>query len=210
MVGRAIALAYTVGGPILVGMAVGAATGAAYGGLLGGVSSYISGGDFMNGFSNGFMWGGISGAISGAVSAKGIGMLGTAFADGAVDSAIYIRRETKLNGGDVSAIGVMSSFAMAMGISYWGSSRAAKRTKVSPEIRSGTYADLMSSEDAKRYNQFWDYVENGLSVEDRVKLSNWNYKPNAELYNKYKVIIPLDVESGIIAPWFNQPWRGIQ
>ncbi|SHJ41911.1 Protein of unknown function [Clostridium amylolyticum] len=292
VVGGAIALACTVGGPILVGMAVGAATGAAYGGLLGGVSSYISGGDFMNGFSDGFMWGGISGAISGAVSAKGIGMLGTAFADGAVDSAIYVG-ETKLNGGEVSAMGVMSSFAMGMGISYWGSSRAVKKTKVSPEIRSGTYADLMSSEDAKRYNQFWDYVENGLSVEDRVKLSNWNYKPNAELYNKYKtvydnpkyydqingsihwpgtngdtnlngfldgksnlttlepgkvidrfgnpsngyylspegvkyeqralaphcekldyhkykVILPLDVESGIIAPWFDQPGGGIQ
>jgi len=128
VVGGAIALACTVGGPILVGMAVGAATGAAYGGLLGGVSSYISGGDFMNGFSDGFMWGGISGAISGAVSAKGIGMLGTAFADGAVDSAIYVG-ETKLNGGNVSAMGVMSSFAMGMGISYWGSSRAMKRSK---------------------------------------------------------------------------------
>gem|GEM_PF-4241462 len=51
MVGGAIALACTVGGPILVGMAVGAATGTAYGGLLGGVSSHISGGEFMNGFS---------------------------------------------------------------------------------------------------------------------------------------------------------------
>jgi len=176
VVGGAIALACTVGGPILVGMAVGAATGAAYGGLLGGVSSYISGGDFMNGFSNGFMWGGISGAISGAVSAKGIGMLGTAFADGAVDSAIYVG-ETKLNGGDVSAMGVMSSFAMGMGISYWGSSRAAKRTNggSNPELSRidylrNKYGKLTSEQINNRINlrgathdKLNEFIESGIS-----------------------------------------------
>ncbi len=49
-----------------------------------------------------------------------------------------------------------------------------------------SFAEQMSPQDAKRYNQFWDYAESGLRVEDRVKLSGWDYKPSGELYTKYK------------------------
>ena len=44
----------------------------------------------------------------------------------------------------------------------------------------------MSDGDGIRYTQYWDDVEKGLDTQTRVKLNQWNYRPNADLYNKYK------------------------
>ena len=44
----------------------------------------------------------------------------------------------------------------------------------------------MSPSDAARYNQYWDDVANGIDTNDRVKLNQWQYRPSAELYNKYQ------------------------
>ncbi|MCW6123186.1 TNT domain-containing protein [Clostridium sporogenes] len=44
----------------------------------------------------------------------------------------------------------------------------------------------MSPEDATRYNQYWDDVSKGLDTDTRVKLNQWKYRPDADLYNKYK------------------------
>ena len=44
----------------------------------------------------------------------------------------------------------------------------------------------MSAEDAARYDRFWDEVKNGIDVDTRVKINNWDYTPSSELYLKYK------------------------
>ena len=156
-----------------------------------------------------------------------------------------------------------------------------------------SFADLMSPEDAARYNQYWDDVAHGIDTDTRVRLNQWDYRPDAELYlqyqdvydnpiffdpqtgevhypgtngdintdgftngvyhvetltsgtiidrygsngsgryfspdgtpyaeralppfmerqpyNRYRVVQPFDVKAGEIAPWFNQPGKGIQ
>ncbi|RUT46774.1 DUF4237 domain-containing protein [Paenibacillus anaericanus] len=62
------------------------------------------------------------------------------------------------------------------------------QSSVGGTVNSDTFADLMSPADTKRYNQFWDYAENGLSVEDRVRISDWSYPPDGKLYNKYQSV----------------------
>jgi|SRR5690625_882461 len=49
-----------------------------------------------------------------------------------------------------------------------------------------SFADAMDATDAKRYNQFWDYVQHDIKVDDRIKIGNWDYSPSGELYSKYK------------------------
>ena len=44
----------------------------------------------------------------------------------------------------------------------------------------------MNPADTARYNQYWDDVAKGLDTNTRVKLNQWEYRPNADLYNKYK------------------------
>lgn len=160
------------------------------------------------------------------------------------------------------------------------------------KLSSTSFVDGMSFDDAKRYNQFWDDIAKGLDTDTRVKLDQWEFRPSADLYNKYKnvydnpkffnqstgkviypgmngdvnidgfvdgkydieilqsgkiidryggnsgkffspdgtdyearalppfmegepytryeIVVPFEVKSGIIAPWFNQPGGGIQ
>ena len=45
----------------------------------------------------------------------------------------------------------------------------------------------MIPSDAKRYNQYWNDVSKGIDTNTRVKLNQWGeYRPSADLYNKYK------------------------
>ena len=44
----------------------------------------------------------------------------------------------------------------------------------------------MSPSDAERYNQYWNDVANGVDTDSRVKLSDWEYRPDAELYKQYQ------------------------
>ena len=44
----------------------------------------------------------------------------------------------------------------------------------------------MSLSDSVRYSQYWDDVANGLDTDSRVKLNQWKYRPDAELYCKHK------------------------
>lgn len=46
----------------------------------------------------------------------------------------------------------------------------------------------MSPEDAARYRQFWDDAAHGLDPETRVRLNQWDKRPNTELYLKYKEV----------------------
>lgn len=46
----------------------------------------------------------------------------------------------------------------------------------------------MSENDGVRYNQYWDDVAKGLDTNARVKLNQWEYRPSADLYNKYKSV----------------------
>src|SRR5699024_1901623 len=48
------------------------------------------------------------------------------------------------------------------------------------------YGNLMSPEDREEYNNFHNYAENGIDIEDRVKLSQWKHQPKADLYKKHK------------------------
>ena len=46
----------------------------------------------------------------------------------------------------------------------------------------------MSENDGIRYKQYWDDVTKGLDTNTRVKLNQWEYRPSADLYNKYKSV----------------------
>jgi hypothetical protein len=46
----------------------------------------------------------------------------------------------------------------------------------------------------------------GISIEQR----SLSPKTNLDLYDKYQVVKPFPVQSGIVAPWFGQPGGGIQ
>ncbi|WHX24864.1 T7SS effector LXG polymorphic toxin [Virgibacillus halodenitrificans] len=61
-----------------------------------------------------------------------------------------------------------------------------KSTKIAQEEKNISFVNSMSDQDSERYHRFWEYVENNISVEDRIKLSDWNHKPSGELYAKYK------------------------
>jgi hypothetical protein len=119
VIGAAVAAAVVVGGPILVGMAVGAAIGAGVGAVTGGVVSKMHGGSFVDGMADGFMWGAIGGAVSGGIGATSVGIVGAAAVEGAVNSATYIG-QTLQNDGDVTLIGVASSFVIGAGFSALG------------------------------------------------------------------------------------------
>ena len=45
----------------------------------------------------------------------------------------------------------------------------------------------MNPADTARYNQYWDDVAKGLDTNTRVKLNQWENRPNADLYNKLKL-----------------------
>ena len=49
-----------------------------------------------------------------------------------------------------------------------------------------SFGELMSAEEKVRYDLYWDYAENGIDVEDRVRLSQWKHQPKADLYKKHK------------------------
>ncbi|QGZ28302.1 glycohydrolase toxin TNT-related protein [Streptococcus ruminicola] len=49
-----------------------------------------------------------------------------------------------------------------------------------------SFEKLMSAEDAQKYAQWNKYAEAGIEPKDRVKLVNWEYKPSATLYKKFK------------------------
>ena len=49
-----------------------------------------------------------------------------------------------------------------------------------------SFADLMSPEDAARYNQYWDDVAHAIDTDTRVRLNQWDYRPDAELYLQYQ------------------------
>ena len=53
---------------------------------------------------------------------------------------------------------------------------------------SGSAFGEMNPADTARYNQYWDDVAKGLDTNTRVKLNQWEYRPNADLYNKYKSV----------------------
>lgn len=44
----------------------------------------------------------------------------------------------------------------------------------------------MPPEDAAKYNQYWDDVAKGLDADTRVKLNQWDNRPDADLYLKYQ------------------------
>ncbi|HEM3598939.1 TPA: TNT domain-containing protein, partial [Streptococcus suis] len=50
------------------------------------------------------------------------------------------------------------------------------------ETRATSFMDEMSPEDARRYEQWNKYVEAGIEPIDRVKLGDWTYPPEIELY----------------------------
>ena len=49
-----------------------------------------------------------------------------------------------------------------------------------------SFADMMSPEDASRYNQYWDDVAHAIDTDTRVRLNQWDYRPDAELYLQYQ------------------------
>ena len=49
-----------------------------------------------------------------------------------------------------------------------------------------SFEKLMSAEDTQKYIQWNKYAEAGIEPKDRVKLVNWEYKPSATLYKKFK------------------------
>ncbi len=53
---------------------------------------------------------------------------------------------------------------------------------------SGSSFGDMNPADTARYNQYWDDVAKGLDQNTRIKLNQWDYRPNADLYNKYKSV----------------------
>ena len=65
-----------------------------------------------------------------------------------------------------------------------GHAASADSIQVKPP-KSG-FGEQMSPEDAARYNQFWDDVENGIDVQNRIKLNSWNRRPSAKLYVENK------------------------
>lgn len=138
VIGVAVGAVILTGGVALaVGAAVGAVVGAGIGGVIGGVSSSMSGGKFIDGFSDGFMWGSISGAASGVVAQTGIGLMGAALADGAIDSAVYVG-QTVQNDGNVTLAGVGISFATGTAFSAIGSTITNKFTKPSTNANINT------------------------------------------------------------------------
>ncbi|MBF0776803.1 MULTISPECIES: TNT domain-containing protein, partial [unclassified Streptococcus] len=50
------------------------------------------------------------------------------------------------------------------------------------------FIEGMSPEDARRYEQWTKYAEAGIEPVDRVKLQDWAYSPDANLYRKYKSV----------------------
>ena len=52
---------------------------------------------------------------------------------------------------------------------------------------SGSAFGDMNPADTARYNQYWDDVAKGLDTNTRVKLNQWEYRPNADLYNDSSV-----------------------
>lgn len=175
IVGLGIA-AFTIGGPVLIGMAVGAAIGAGVGGLIGGVTSQMSGGNFWDGAADGWMVGSISGAISGGVSGSGAGLLGAVTADGLVDSGVYTY-ETFKNGEQVTAAGLATSFAVGAGFSFLG-------TKASGFISKQVAAKSAVSQ----VDEVVEDVGKVVSETDRLKLSMWKYAPSDEHYLKFKKV----------------------
>jgi hypothetical protein len=165
VVGAAVALAVTVGGPILIAAAVGAAIGAGVGGITGGVVSKMNGGSFADGFSDGFMWGAIGGAASGAIGATGVGILGAAAAEGAVNAGVYVG-QTMQNGGDVTVAGVATSFVVGAGFSAIG-------TVISNKISSVVSKNVDEVAKGMSTSSFGSNIDNVLSKYD-ISVDDFN------------------------------------
>ncbi|MDF2533429.1 MAG: hypothetical protein K0Q65_3010, partial [Clostridia bacterium] len=180
VVGAAVALAVTVGGPILIAAAVGAAIGAGVGGITGGVVSKMNGGSFADGFSDGFMWGAIGGAASGAIGATGVGILGAAAAEGAVNAGVYVG-QTMQNGGDVTVAGVATSFVVGAGFSAIGT---VVSNKISSVV-SKNVDDVVKGVSDDIYDEFNNIVDSNMKYEyllDKAKTMDVSTEKNKAIF----------------------------
>ncbi|MFJ7724777.1 TNT domain-containing protein [Neobacillus sp. NPDC097160] len=66
--------------------------------------------------------------------------------------------------------------------------KAGDEVAAAAKLEAGTFADSMSKADAKKYNQFWDYAEHNIGVEDRLKIGGWDYPPGGKLYDEHKSV----------------------
>ena len=83
-----------------------------------------------------------------------------------------------------------SNYFAANGIKLAKKSPKIKDTKVKGAggaKTSGSAFGEMNPADTARYNQYWDDVAKGLDTNTRVKLNQWEYRPNADLYNDSSV-----------------------
>ncbi|WP_018370110.1 TNT domain-containing protein, partial [Streptococcus marimammalium] len=59
--------------------------------------------------------------------------------------------------------------------------------KTNTNTKTSSFIDGMSETDAKRYNQWQNYVDEGIESNDRVKLMNWEFSPDPKLYKQHKL-----------------------
>ena len=97
-------------------------------------------------------------------------------------------------GGQVTPDSIATSLAintLSEGVSARGAKGAkadVPKNKPRGSVKSSSFLDGMSPEDAKRYVQLNKYAETGLEPMDRVKLQDWAYPPEANLYKNYKSV----------------------
>jgi hypothetical protein len=210
VVGAAIAaavVATAVASPVIaaiaVGAAIGAGIGAVVGGVTGGVVSKMNGGSFVDGLADGFMWGAIGGAISGAISATGVGIIGAAAAEGAVNAGMYVG-QTMQNGGDVTVAGVATSFVIGAGFSAIGTVISSKISGAISKNVSGnidnTAKSVVDSVDetggtAKTLNTFGDALRDKLGP---AKVSHPD-ELNAILNHADEAKVGVEFRSGTLA-----------
>ncbi|MCY1713964.1 hypothetical protein [Caproiciproducens galactitolivorans] len=208
--GIAIA-AVVIAGPELMVIAVCTVVGGGIGGITEGIESVQNGGTFIDGFSDGFMWGSIGGFASGAVIVSGAGLVASSYAGGAIDSAVYAGRCIQ-DGRTVTAEGVVGNFVTGAAVWAGGTLILGKVAKCAEEKLAKSVIDevttagnpeiigkeakqvaegrvysgeLMSLEDAARYDNFWR--NSGIGSE-----KTWNefskYNPNGTIDDYFKLI----------------------